>query len=153
MFLQQDDKSLSRYPEPHNIAFTTAGMDMSIPADAYGAYAMTTMGGLEQSMYSTDAGVPSYVLTNRTSPGVYPDDGEMRLSSSGLSTASAPSAPSSVVGSPQSHTGPMGVPEWANMQPTIAGDYMTSEYPAFSSGSVDEMSTFDFTHPKTFVGE
>ncbi|KAJ3495042.1 hypothetical protein NLG97_g3679 [Lecanicillium saksenae] len=57
MFLQQDDKDMTRYPEPsHNIAFTSASMEMSIAADAYSAYAgtlATTMGSLEQTMYST----------------------------------------------------------------------------------------------------
>lgn len=157
MFLQ-DDKDMSRYPDPsHGVAFTSASMDMSIAADAYSAYAgslATTMGSLEQTMYGVDNGVPGYVLNNRTSPSIYPDDGDMRLSSSGLSTASAPSAPSSVVGSPQSHTGHMGVPEWASMQPGIVSDYMTGgDYPSFSTTSMDELSTFDFTHPKSFVGE
>lgn len=150
---------MSRYPEPHGIAFTAASMDMGITADSYNAFPAaltTTMGSLDQSLYGTDNSVPSYVLHSRTSPSSgYPDDGDMRLSSSGLSTASAPSAPSSVVGSPQSHTGHLGVPEWASMQPSIVGDYMTtgSDYPTFSSGSIDDLSTFDFTHPKSFVGE
>lgn len=146
MFLQQDEKDLSRYPEPsQGVAFY----------NTYSGVLATTMAGLEQTLYGTENGVPSYTLNNRTSPSIYPDDGDMRLSSSGLSTASAPSAPSSVVGSPQSHTGGhMGLPEWATMQPTIVGDYMTGgEYPTFSSGNVDDLSTFDFTHPKTFVGE
>ncbi|KAM3545606.1 hypothetical protein ARSEF1564_001421 [Beauveria bassiana] len=156
MFLQQDDKDMARYHDAsHSVNFTSAPMDMSIAAEAYSAYAgslATTMGSLEQTMYGTDSGVPNYVLNNRTSPSVYPDDGDMRLSSSGLSTASAPSAPSSVVGSPQSHTGHLGVPEWASMQPGIVGDYMTGgEYPTFSSSNVDDLSTFDFTHAKTFV--
>ncbi|KAH8715008.1 hypothetical protein HC256_003877 [Beauveria bassiana] len=156
MFLQQDDKDMARYHDAsHSVAFTSAPMDMNIAAEAYSAYAgslATTMGSLEQTMYGTDSGVPNYVLNNRTSPSVYPDDGDMRLSSSGLSTASAPSAPSSVVGSPQSHTGHLGVPEWASMQPGIVGDYMTGgEYPTFSSSNVDDLSTFDFTHAKTFV--
>ncbi|KAJ6789739.1 hypothetical protein PWT90_05739 [Aphanocladium album] len=158
MFLQQDDKDMTRYPDPsHGITFSSGSMDMSIAADAYSAYAgtlATTMGSLEQTMYGTENGVPSYVLNNRTSPSIYPDDRDMRLSSSGLSTASAPSAPSSVVGSPQSHTGHLGVPEWASMQPGIVSDYMTGgDYPAFPSTSMDELSTFDFTHAKSFVGE
>lgn len=159
MFLQQDDKEMTRYSDHHShgVAYTSASMDMGIPADTYSAYAgslATTMGSLEQTMYSSEHGMPSYILNTRTSPSTYHDDGDMRLSSSGLSTASAPSAPSSVVGSPQSHTGHLGVPEWATMQPGIVGDYMTGgDYPTFSSSNVDDMSTFDFTQAKTFVGE
>lgn len=158
MFLQQDDKDMPRYSDhSHGIAFASTGMDMNMAPDAFSAYhgsLATTMGSLDQTMYGTDHGIPNYVLHNRTSPSVYPDDGDMRLSSSGLSTASAPSAPSSVVGSPQSHTGHLGVPEWAGMHPNIVGDYMTGgDYPTFSNSNVDELSTYDFTHAKTFVGE
>lgn len=158
MFLQQDDKDMTRYLDhSHNIAFTSGPMNMSITADAFSAYhgpLPTTIGSLDQTMYGTDNGIPNYILNSRTSSSTYPDDGDMRLSSSGLSTASAPSAPSSVVGSPQSHAGHLGVPEWAHMQPNIVGDYMTGgDYPTFSSSNVDDLSTFDFTHPKTFVGE
>jgi hypothetical protein len=155
-------------------------MDMSLAGDAYGAFsrsssssdlypngAATTLGSLSPTVYAD--GAPNYIFNNssnnsnnnnsRTSPGLYPDDGDMRLSPSGLSAASAPSAPSSVVGSPQSNAGHLGVPDWngpgMGMQPGIVNnDYMTGgEYPTFSSVGVEDIPTFDFTQPKSFVGE
>ncbi|KAK3175774.1 hypothetical protein K4F52_009985 [Lecanicillium sp. MT-2017a] len=179
LFEQPHEKDLARYPEPPQSigVYNSTSLDMSIAGDAYGAFsrtssagelypnaAATTLGSLSPTIYAD--GAPNYIFNNnssssssnnRTSPGLYPDDGDMRLSSSGLSSASAPSATSSVVGSPQSHAGPLGVPDWNNqglgMQPGIVNnDYMAgSEYPAFSGVGVEDIPTFEFTHAKSFV--
>mgnify|MGYP005989521367 FL=1 len=133
-------------------------MDLSITTDAYGAfphseqdvYAVVTSGNLEPSLYSE--AVPGYVLSNQTSPCLYPEDGDMRLSSSSLST------PSSAAGSPQSNPGHLGSVDWTNsanitLQPSIVGSDYMADYPTFPGAGVDDFATFDFTHAKSYVGK
>lgn len=141
-------------------AFTTFGSRSNSQPDIYAHYHHTpsssTM-GYEPSLYAPDA-TPNYVLNGQASPGMFPDDGDMRLSSS-LSTASVPSAPSSAIGSPLSHHGQIGaIPEWSTHglgAPSIVGnDYM--DFTGFGGHAMEELAAFDFataTHPKTFVGE
>ncbi|KAK5995859.1 Transcriptional regulator CRZ1 [Cladobotryum mycophilum] len=168
LFTQQQQEEYARYPSPpHNAVFTTAPMDMGLTADAFGHFGHragsqeiystpnTTM-GYEPSLFA-DA-TPNYVLNTRASPGMYGDEHDMRLSSSSLSTASAPSAPSSAIGSPQSHHGQINsLPEWnthgLGVQPSIVNnDYM--EYAAFAGHGMEELTAFDFAgavHTKSFV--
>ncbi|KAK0392107.1 hypothetical protein NLU13_1605 [Sarocladium strictum] len=166
---QSEGDEYSRYQEP---AFTSASMEMSIPADAlYGprpgqqhteVFPASTI-GFEQSMY-TDSSAP-YMMSqhsshSRASPGMYADDSDMRLGSSTLSTTSAPSAASSAIGSPQSHHGHNGssMTEWgtvsmAGVQPAIvSNEYMASngEYAAFGGHGMDDF-VLDFSGGKTFV--
>ncbi|KAJ4317538.1 hypothetical protein N0V84_007283 [Fusarium piperis] len=160
---QTDSDEFGRYPDhsgAHSV-FTTGPMDVSIPADAFSfqqtagqdAFA-SSMGFVEQPLY---AEAPNYMLNNRASPGMYTDESDMRLSSSSLSTASAPSAASSAIGSPQSNHGQMGaVPEWApqglGVQPAIVGsDFMTgADFASFAGPGMEELN-FDFPATKGFV--
>ncbi|KAM6516020.1 hypothetical protein FALCPG4_014209 [Fusarium falciforme] len=165
MFAHQTDSSdeFGRYPDHSGVqaVFTTGPMDVSIPADAFSfqqtagqdAFA-SSMGFVEQPLY---AEAPNYMLNNRASPGMYTDESDMRLSSSSLSTASAPSAASSAIGSPQSNHGQMGaVPEWApqglGVQPAIVGsDFMTgADFASFAGPGMEELN-FDFPAAKGFV--
>lgn len=142
--------------------FTSAPLNMSIPADAYAFshhHATATTMGFEPSLY---ADAPNYMLNNQASPSMYADDNEMRLTSSSLSTASIPSAPSSAIGSPESHHGQLSsMSEWSahalGGQPGIVGnDYMVGggEYSPFDSTTMDELAGFELaTHSKAFVGE
>lgn len=139
------------YPEPPQNAFSSAS-----PMDIGATYPPTTTSmGFEPSLY---AETPNYFLTGHTSPGAYPEDGDMRLSSSGLSSGSVPSAPSSAIGSPQSSHGQLGVSGWSghgmNVQPGIVGnDYMAgSEY--FNGSAMEDFNSFDFGgQSKSFVGK
>ncbi|KAJ4263166.1 hypothetical protein NW762_006788 [Fusarium torreyae] len=158
---QTDSDDFARYTDS-NVIFTSGPMDMSIPADAFGfqqqnagqdAFA-SSMGFVEPPMY---AEAPNYMINNRASPSMYTDESpDMRLPSSSLSTASAPSAASSAIGSPQSNHGQMGaMPEWApqglGLQPTIVGnDYMGSDFSSFPSSGMEELS-FEFPTAKAFV--
>lgn len=131
-----------QYSEPpHSVSSdstTTSPMDM---------YTMPTT-GFEHSLY---AEAPYNMNHNPTSPGLYTDEGELRMPSSSLSTASASS---SAIGSPQSNPG-RSAPgqEWnAQYQPSIVGnDYMSPEYAGYP---IEEQPlAYDFTHTKGFVGE
>ncbi|KAH7119317.1 hypothetical protein EDB81DRAFT_237303 [Dactylonectria macrodidyma] len=146
--------------------YTSGPMDVSIPADAYGFHhqqqlnngqeVFTTSMGFEPALYAEAA--PNYMLNNRSSPGMY-DESDMRLPSSSRSTASAPSAASSAIGSPQSNHGQMGAvpdcaPQSLGVQPSIVGnDYIAgSDYPSFAPHGMEELA-FDFGPAKGFVGE
>ncbi|KAG8675992.1 hypothetical protein FPOAC1_001988 [Fusarium poae] len=160
---QPDAEDYARYADS-NVIFTTGPMDVSIPADAFGfqhqnaspdVYA-SSMGFVEPSLY---AEAPNYMLNSHASPSMYTDESsDMRLPSSSLSTASAPSTASSAIGSPQSHHGQMGaMPEWTpqglGLQPTIVGnDYMGSDFASFPGSGMEELS-FDFPTAKAFVGK
>ncbi|KAF4969449.1 hypothetical protein FSARC_3307 [Fusarium sarcochroum] len=160
---QTDSDDFVRYTDS-NVIFTSGPMDVSIPADAFGfqqqnpgqdAFA-SSMGFVEPPLY---AEAPNYMINSRASPGMYTDESpDMRLPSSSLSTASAPSAASSAIGSPQSNHGQMGaMPEWApqglGLQPTIVGnDYMGSDFSSFPSSGMEELS-YDFPTAKAFVGK
>lgn len=164
--LADDFGHYSEQSNPQAIFATSGPMDVSIPTDAFvnfnhhsagpgpDAFAMS-MGYVETSPY---AEAPNYMLNSRASPGMYAEDSDMRLPSSSLSTASAPSAASSAIGSPQSNHGQIGtLPEWApqmNIQPAIvSNDYMSG--PDFGSygGSGIEKMTYGFDPSKAFVGK
>lgn len=160
-----------RYPDP---TFTSTSLDLNMSGDAFfprvtnqahDMYAPNV--AYESSLYADAAS--NYILTphgshanSRESPGMYPDDGDVRLGSSTLSTTSAPSAASSTIGSPQSHHGQSlgSMADWgtavsmASMQPAIVShDYLSgSDYSAFGSTGMDDF-TLDFAGNKTFVGK
>lgn len=167
--LRHDSDNFARYPEPPQNAFTSPPMGINIAAEAafgptfprsgHEVYPPTTAPmGFEASLY---AETPNYILNSRASPGSYHDESDMRLPSSSLSTASVPSAPSSVIGSPQSNHGQLGgVPEWSAqgmaVQPSIVGnDYMTGAEYFAGAAAMEDFGGFDFgaAQPKTFVGE
>ncbi|KAG5986696.1 hypothetical protein E4U54_005293, partial [Claviceps lovelessii] len=156
---QQRHDDFNSYPEPPRNPYASASpmhMDLGVTCPT------ATSVGFESTLCSE---TPSYILTGHTSPGVYADDIDMRLPSSGLSAASIPSAPSSVAGSPQSHHGQPGISDWIsssssnngngntmNLHPNIVGsDYVAgSEY--FHNSGLEDYSSFDFgAQPKTFV--
>lgn len=117
-------------------------------------YSMPTTMGFEQSLY-TEAS--HYTLgNNQPSPSLYPEDGDMRMPSSSLSTASANS---SAIGSPQSNPGRSGpATEWnaqsMGVQPSIVGnDYISPEYAGYATSGMEDSLTFDFAQAKGFVGE
>ncbi|KAF4451903.1 Zinc finger protein PLAG1 [Fusarium austroafricanum] len=163
---QSDAEDFVRYTDS-NVIFTSGPMDVSIPADAFGfqqqnasqdAFA-SSMGFVEPTLF-TEA--PNYMLNSRASPSMYTDESsDMRLPSSSLSTASAPSTTSSAIGSPQSNHGQMGaMPEWApqglGLQPAIVGnDYIGSDFASFPSSGMEGMEelSFDFPVTKAFVGK
>ncbi|KAI0201016.1 hypothetical protein F4808DRAFT_135967 [Astrocystis sublimbata] len=101
--------------------------------------------------------VNAYMYRGRTSPGGWYDECELRLPSSNLSTASAPS-PSSTVESPGSNNGPPGFiseyqPSGISVNPSIVGsnDYFTgTEYSPFAGPGMEDFPvTFD--SKSTFV--
>ncbi|KAG5981157.1 hypothetical protein E4U55_003244 [Claviceps digitariae] len=160
---QQRHDDFNSYPEPPRNPFASSSpmhMDIGVTCPT------VTSVGFESSLCSE---TPSYILTGHTSPGVYADDVDMRLPSSGLSATSIPSAPSSAAGSPQSHNGQLGVSDWnssgsnsannnannvISLHPNIVGsDYVAgSEY--FHNPGLEDYSSFDFgAQPKTFVGK
>ncbi|KAL6693599.1 hypothetical protein J3F84DRAFT_379358 [Trichoderma pleuroticola] len=161
MFPQQQDE-YTHFESSHVPVYSSAPMDLSITADAYGSYVQRAPSqelytspsaiSYEPSLYTADTA--NYIINGPTSPGMYGDD---YLPSSGLSTASAPSAPSSAVGSPLSNHGQIGMPDWTvqglGIQPGIAnGDFV--EFSAFGPSGLDDMTAFEFaslTHPKGFV--
>ncbi|OLN97429.1 Transcription factor Sp2 [Colletotrichum chlorophyti] len=150
---EHDDYILYPEPPPQGV-FTTAPLEMSIPADAASYMFPTSMAMETPSLYDNN-----FMYHGRPSPGIY-DDGEFQLASSNLSTTSAPSAASSNIGSPQSHHDqPASIPEWAH--PAIAvtpgivpHDYYNSaagtEYSTYAAGPgmEDFAAAFDFTNTK-----
>ncbi|PSR97114.1 hypothetical protein BD289DRAFT_459103 [Coniella lustricola] len=120
------------YPDPPHAAFSAAPLDMAIAANAYfprqgGQDLPTSMASFDNMSMALD-GPNSWSFLPMSPPG-FSDDREIGLPSN-ISTASAPSASSSIMGSPRSTQGqPMPIPEWAphavNMSPNIVG---CSEY-------------------------
>lgn len=145
MFPSQNDDGFSRYPEPPHSA-TTSPMDMS------SMYSMPTSMAFEPSLYAETS---HYTLGNgQTSPGMWPEEGDIRMPSSSLSTASATS---SAIGSPQSNPGQSGPAQDWNHQgmgvhPSIVGNDFSPEYGY--SYHMEEQPTFDYAHAnKGFVGK
>ncbi|KPM43539.1 hypothetical protein AK830_g3005 [Neonectria ditissima] len=150
----------------HHAVYSSGPMDVSIPADAYGSFHHQQLNGpdvfpgsmgFEPALYA-EAAPSNYMLNGRASPGMY-DETDMRMPSSSGSTASAPSAASSNIGSPESNHGQMGaVPDWnphLGVQPGIVGnDYIVgSDYSSFAPPGMEELAAYDFGAPKGFVGE
>jgi hypothetical protein len=152
------------YPEPLPNRPFAANMDLEVGfTDSYGSmprFGGYQLGGDASSMYREASG---YGFNNsRSSPGAYPEDGDMRLPSCNLSTASATS---SSPGSPVSHQDQIGqVPEWNAPQglgvtPGIVGQHdfgfpASNEYP-FAAPQAEEFTPFEFPQPKApgYVGE
>jgi hypothetical protein len=163
---QHDADDFGRYPETSHSsgAFgpvpNTGPMDMTIGGEVLGAfprsghevYTMPTTVGFEPSLY---AEASHYVLNGQHSPGMYADDGDMRMPSSSLSTASATS---SAIGSPQSNHGQgAAVGEWSaqglGVRPSIVGnDYMSAPEYGYTGTGMEDI-TFDMSTAKGFVGE
>lgn len=142
-------------PQP---AFSSAAMDLSLTSDAY--YPRIAMPGFEQSPFVND-GPAGWSYGGGLSPPMFQEDREMGVPSN-MSTTSAPSAPSSAVGSPRStHGQPAPVPDWAHqgvMSPGIVGSheyYAGTEY-SFAPPGMEDLAPFayaDATKPPGFVGE
>ncbi|KAG6265268.1 hypothetical protein E4U48_006017 [Claviceps purpurea] len=125
-------------------------------------YPSATSMGFEPSLYPENS---SYVLSGNASPGVYAEDIDMRLPSSGLSATSIPSASSSVTGSPHSYHDQIGSSDWnsgrgkrnnntTSLHLSIVGnDYMHGpECP--HNYSMEDYNSFEFSaQPKNFVGK
>ena len=101
------------------------------------------------------AEAPQFSYHGRASP----EGGDLRVPSSSLSTASAPSAPSSTVGSPLSNPGQLAfIPEYhqnaLGVNPSIVGqpDYYTSTEYSFTAPVIDDFSMAYEAKPG-FVGE
>ncbi len=103
---------------------------------------------------------PFTMFGDHMSPAMYQEDSDMRISSSSLSSASGPSAPSSAVGSPRSHHDMLpAVPEWPapqclSVSPNIVnqGDFFTPGEYSYSNSHLEEFTHFEFPQPKSFVG-
>ncbi|CAJ2507950.1 Uu.00g091360.m01.CDS01 [Anthostomella pinea] len=148
------------YPEPPtqtSYASPAMGMGMSPDSFAFSRGAHDDFpqhSGFEGPVYP---GASSFMYNGRTSPSMYPDDGEVRIPPSNLSTASAPSAPSSTVGSPNSSHGQLAfIPEYQQsglvVNPGIVGggEYFTgTEYSGFLGQGMEEFMAFD--NKSTFV--
>lgn len=101
-----------------------------------------------------------YMYRNRTSPGLYADEGDVQIPASNLSTTSAAS-PSSTVGSPNSNHGQLAfMPEYAPSAITVnpgivgSGDYFAgTEYTAFAGPGMEDFPPMTFESKTTFVGE
>lgn len=159
MFPQQQQEEYSHFTEAtHGPVFSSATMDMGIPADAFVSYVQrapsqehySTSPSTISFEYTTDpASTSAYMMSNGpTSPGVYGDDY--------LSSLSTGSASSSAVGSPLSNHGQTGM-DWTvqgglNIQPSIAGEYL--DYSAFHG--LEDVAAYDFNamaSAKSYVGE
>ncbi|KXH60698.1 hypothetical protein CSAL01_13237 [Colletotrichum salicis] len=144
------------YPEPPQGVFSTAPMEMSIPADASYMFPTSMAMDHQPALYDNN-----FMYQGSTSPGLY-EDAEFQLPSSNLSTASAPSAASSNVGSPQSHNDqPAPILDWAHpgiaVTPGIVPhDYYNTagtEYSTYAGPGMEDFATFEFanTKPPGFV--
>ncbi|KAI1336139.1 hypothetical protein F5Y15DRAFT_213354 [Xylariaceae sp. FL0016] len=138
------------YPEPPTqTGYPSPSMEMGMSPGSFGLHQ-----GVRDEFPQAIGFYPdsSFMYQGRTSPRMYPDDGELRIPPSNLSTTSAPSAPSSTVGSPNSNHGQLAyIPEYQQSgfgaNPGIVGssEYFTgTEYSAFSGPGMDEFTmTFD----------
>ncbi|KAL6863213.1 hypothetical protein ACO1O0_003457 [Amphichorda felina] len=154
MFSSGPEPNFSRYPDPPHSAesYDTSANDNTSPMEMNGIYSMPTTMGFEQSLYAEAA---HYTLGHsQPSPGLYPEDGDLRMPSSSLSTASANS---SAIGSPQSNPARSApVPEWnaqgMGVRPGIVGnDYISPEYAGYSGPGMEDSLAFDFAQAKGFV--
>lgn len=151
------------FPDPSTRAgYTSPPMDMSMSPNSFGFSRSPQDEFITNPPFDhgpTHPDVNAYMYRSRTSPGLYPDDGDLRIPASNLSTASAPS-PSSTVGSPNSNHGQLAfMPEYTtsgiNVNPSIvgAGDYFAStEYSAYTGPGMEDF-TMTFDAKSTFVGE
>ncbi|KAL6409980.1 Zinc finger protein PLAG1 [Ilyonectria robusta] len=137
--------------------FACSPLDISIPADGFSSQ---TSPHVYPTTMAFGHSLAAYMMNNRASPGLYPEAGDMRLDSPSLASASAPSATSSAISTPQSidRQGPLS--DWnahgIGIQPSIVGyDYIrnaeyNSEYTSFTGFGMEELA-FDFTNSKGSV--
>ncbi|KAI3330947.1 zinc finger protein [Ustulina deusta] len=147
------------FPDSSAQASYTPPMDMSMSPNGWG-FSRSPPGNTHPSFEHgpSHPDMNAFMYRGRTSPGLYPDDGELRIPPSNISTASAPS-PSSTVGSPNSNHGqsaymPEYPPSGINVNPTIvgSGDYFGgTEYSAFTGPGMEEFTTMTFDSKSTFV--
>lgn len=148
------------FPDSSAQAGYTSPMDMSMSPHGWGysrSPQINTHPNFEQGPAQQDV---SAFMYRRTSPGVYPEDNELQIPPSNISTASAPS-PSSTVGSPNSNHGQSAfiheyTPSGMNINPSIVGssDYFGgTEYSAFTGPGMEDFTTMTFDSKSTFVGE
>ncbi|POS78639.1 hypothetical protein DHEL01_v202969 [Diaporthe helianthi] len=164
---EQEQHLSSIYPDPPQGAFSTAGMDLGLTSDVYfprlGQEFPLNMNGFDHHMPYAADGPTGWSYGGRMSPPIFQEDRELGIPSN-MSTASAPSAPSSAVGSPQSaHGQPAPVPEWAGPQGValspgiVSHDYYTgSEYNSYVPQGMEDLAPFTFadtSKPPGFVGE
>ncbi|KAK3327983.1 hypothetical protein B0T19DRAFT_179451 [Cercophora scortea] len=179
-----EDYNNMSYPEPPQ-GFVSGPMDLGLSPESYSSYphshshsshsrpshheyaTTTTMGYSDANgpLYA-EAGPYMYHGGGKSSPGMYPDDSDMRVPSSNLSIASASS---SNMGSPLSNHGQLApIPEWAaaphglGVSPGIVdqNDYFPGTEYSFTPSAIDGFSHagFEFAaaqHSKGpgFVGE
>ncbi|KAI3318189.1 hypothetical protein HD806DRAFT_526513 [Xylariaceae sp. AK1471] len=141
--------------------YASPPMDMSMSPNGFG------FSRSPQDEYNTNPpfdngsahpGIHGFMYRGRTSPSLYPDEGELRIPPSNLSTASATSAPSSTVGSPNSNHGQLAfIPEYPqsgiSVNPSIVGSseyFAGTEYSAFTGPGMDDF-TMTFDSKPTFV--
>ncbi|KAL7625568.1 hypothetical protein AAE478_004788 [Parahypoxylon ruwenzoriense] len=155
MFSRQE-QDFMLYPESHQTGYASPPLDMHMSPDGFGVprsahdeFPQTSEFEASRSMYPE---AHNFVYGGRTPPSMYPDDSELLIPASNLSTASAPSATSSTVGSPNSNHGQLSFfPECQQaglgVNPGIVGsaDYLTStEYSAFTGPGMEDFSmTFE----------
>lgn len=160
----RSDPDFMLYPESHPTGYASPPLDMhhmspngfGIPRSVQEEFPQTS--GYEAGPIYPEA--HNFMYHGRTSPGMFGDEAELPVPASNLSTASAPSATSSTVGSPSSNNGQLAFfPEYQQSglgtNPGIvgSGDYMTgTEYSAFGPGMDDFSMTF-VDNKAGFVGE
>lgn len=172
---EEHDQYGSIYPDPPQGAFSAApsqpvfsaaaAIDMGLTSDAYypriGHDLPTTMGGFEHIPFVSEGPAGWSYVAGMSPPPMFHEDREMGVPSN-ISTASAPSAPSSAVGSPRStHGQPAPMPDWASqgiVSPAIVGThecYSGTEY-SFAPTGMEDLAPFayaDTSKPPGFVGE
>ena len=155
----QSDRDFMLYPEPpSHSGYASPPLDVDVSPDAYN-FAHGIPEGFPSVGFEpvyTDA--TQFLHKGRTSPtSMYHDEAELQMPSN-LSTASAPSAPSSTVGSPHSNPGQLAfMPEYQQhtglgVSPGIVGhgDYFNgTEY--YSGPGMEEFMHYD--SKSSFVGE
>ncbi|KAI8627740.1 hypothetical protein F5Y19DRAFT_163978 [Xylariaceae sp. FL1651] len=150
------------YPDSSTRAgYTSPPMDMNMSPNGFGFPRSARDEFTQNPVFENGSAYPDmngFMYQGRTSPGLYPDDGELRIPPSNLSTASAPSAPSSTVGSPNSNHGQLAfIPEYTqsgiSVNPSIVGSgeyYAGTEYSAFIGPGMEDF-TMAFDSKSTFV--
>lgn len=164
---EEQEQYGSLYPDPPQGPFSAVGIDMGLTSDAYYPRFTqdlpTAMSGFEQIPFAFDGPVGWSSYGGQMSPPLFQEDREMGVPSN-MSTASAPSAPSSAVGSPRSaHGQPAPMPEWAHQgvamgSPGIVShDYFAgTEYSFAPPQGMEDIAPFayaDASKPPGFVGE
>ncbi|KAI1079287.1 hypothetical protein F5B20DRAFT_171649 [Whalleya microplaca] len=154
MFPRQE-QDFMLYPEPHT-GYASPPLDMHMSPDDF-SFPRTVQAEFPRTPGLTGSVYPEahFMYNGRTSPSMYPEDGELRVPPS---TASAPSAPSSTVGSPNSNHGQLSlVPEYQptglGVNPSIvgAGDYLTGSDYSYSGPVAEEFNNIAFENKPGFV--